>query len=150
MPSGAPFGEIVVNRKACTLCMACVAVCPASALSDGVDLPQLSFHEWNCVQCGLCETACPENAITRSARFIFDPVMRQQTRVLNEQQPFHCVQCGKPFATQALMDRMKEKLKGHWMFDSPDAMRRLQMCEDCRVKSMFQQSGDLIDAHRPH
>jgi ferredoxin len=148
LPEGAPFGEIRVNRKTCTLCMACVAVCPTSALTDGADLPQLRFYEWNCVQCGLCEKACPETAITRTARFVGDPDLRQQTRVLNEQQPFHCVECGKPFGTQALMDRMTEKLKGHWMYGSPDAMRRLQMCEDCRVKSMFRATGDLIDVHR--
>jgi len=148
LPTGAPFGEIRVNRAACTLCMACVGVCPATALSDGADLPQLLFREWNCVQCGLCEIACPEDAITRAPRFVFGPELRQQTRILNEQQPFCCVVCGKPFATQAMMDRMTAKLKGHWMFQSPEALRRLQMCEDCRVKDMYARSGGLVDACR--
>lgn len=148
LPMNAPFGEIKVDRAACTLCMACVSVCPAAALSDGADLPQLIFHEWNCVQCGLCETACPEAAITRSPRFLYDPELRRQTRILNEQQPFCCIVCGKPFATQAMMDRMAKKLAGHWMFQAHDAMRRLQMCEDCRVKEMFVRTGGLVDAYR--
>jgi len=147
LPRGAPFGEIKVDRKACTLCMACVGACPASALSDGADLPQLIFREGNCVQCGLCETACPESAITLAPRFLYDPAQRQQTRILNEEQPFCCIVCGKPFATRAMMDRMTEKLKGHWMFQSPDALKRLQMCEDCRVKEMVRATGGLIDAH---
>jgi ferredoxin len=148
LPAGAPFGEIKVNRATCTLCMACVGVCPASALSDGADLPQLIFREWNCVQCGLCDTACPEDAITLAPRFLYDPELRTQTRILNEQQPFCCTVCGKPFATQAMMDRMTEKLKGHWMFQSPEALQRLQMCEDCRVKDMFRHKGGLADAYR--
>ena len=32
---------------------------------------------------------------------------------------------------------MKSKLKNHWMFAKPDALARLEMCEDCRVQDMF-------------
>ena len=143
LPAGAPFGEIAVNRDTCTLCMACVSVCPASALSDGADLPQLNFVEANCVQCGLCATACPEHAISLSPRFLYDSDERRKTRVLNEEAPFHCVVCGKPFATQRMMERMTQKLHGHWMYDSDDAMRRLKMCADCRVRDVF-----ATDPHR--
>ncbi len=143
MPAGAPFGEILVNRETCTLCMACVSVCPASALSDGADLPQLNFIEANCVQCGLCATACPEHAISLSPRFLYDSDERRKTRVLNEEAPFHCVVCGKPFATQRMMERMTQKLHGHWMYDSDDALRRLKMCADCRVRDVF-----ATDPHR--
>ncbi len=136
LPNGAPFGRIEVDAVACTLCMACVAVCPAAALADGIDLPQLNFTEWNCVQCGLCENACPENAITRNARFLFDAERRRGARVLHEEQPFCCVACGKPFATRSMMARMEEKLRSHRMFQG-QALERLKMCEDCRVKDMF-------------
>lgn len=138
LPAGAPFGEIKVDKDACTLCMSCVSVCPAAALQAGGDLPQLKFVEWNCVQCGLCETACPEDAITRHPRILFDAEARQSARILHEEKPFCCIVCGKPFATQAVLDRMTAKLEGHWMFQSEDAMRRLQMCDTCRVKDMFQ------------
>lgn len=137
LPQGAPFGEILVNRDACTLCMSCVGVCPAAALADGEDLPQLKFVEENCVQCGLCATACPEDAIQLSSRYLYDPSQRRAARILNEEAPFHCVSCGKPFATQKMIDTMTEKLKGHWMFQSGDALRRVQMCGDCRVREMF-------------
>jgi len=140
LPQGAPFGEVLVNRATCTLCMACVSVCPASALSDGVDLPQLNFVEANCVQCGLCEHACPEHAIERSPRYLYDPEARRRSRVLNEEAPFLCISCGRPFATQQMMNRMTEKLRGHWMFESEEALRRLKMCGDCRVRDMF--AGD--------
>lgn len=137
LPAGAPFGEIRVDKDACTLCMSCASVCPAAAINAGGDLPQLKFTEWNCVQCGLCEKACPEDAITLKPRFLFDAEQRQQPRILHEEQPFCCISCGKPFATQAILDNMLKKLEGHWMFQDEASKRRLQMCDHCRVKDMF-------------
>jgi ferredoxin len=137
LPAGAPFGEIRVDKDACTLCMSCASVCPAAAINAGGDLPQLKFTEWNCVQCGLCEKACPEDAITLKPRFLFDAELRQQPRILNEEQPFCCISCGKPFATQSVLDKMLKKLEGHWMFQDEASRRRLQMCDHCRVKDMF-------------
>ena len=136
LPSHAPFGEVRVDGKACTLCMSCVGQCPTAALSDGAGLPQLNFTEWNCVQCGICARACPEDAIELRARFVFDSDARQTRRVLHEEQPFFCVSCGKPFATQSVLDVMKRKLETHWMFQTEEARRRLEMCDTCRVKDM--------------
>lgn len=143
LADGASFGAVLVNREACTLCMACVGVCPASALSDGGDLPQLQFIEGNCVQCGLCERACPERAIRLEPRFLYDPEVRRTARVLNEEVPFLCVSCGKPFATRKMMERMDSKLGGHWMFQSAESRRRIQMCADCRVRDLFQSQNQL-------
>jgi ferredoxin len=148
LPAGAPFGEIRVDKSACTLCMACVSVCPVAALSPGGDLPQLKFTEWNCVQCGLCETACPEDAIRLQPRFLYDAELRQQPRVLHEEAPFCCVSCGKPFTTSGLLARMQQKLEGHWMFQTDEARRRLQMCEHCRVKDMFKSGRDGVPPAR--
>ncbi len=149
LPQGAPFGEIKVDRAGCTLCMACASVCPAAAVTDGDEVPKLLFTEANCVQCGLCAQACPEDVITLHPRFSYDPDMRLQPRVLNEEAPFHCVRCGKPFATQSVMTRMHEKLKGHWMYQDPKQMARLQMCEDCRIEDMMREQGDLISPDKP-
>jgi ferredoxin len=137
LPEGAPFGEILVDRAACTLCMSCVSVCPAGALSDGGDMPQLNFIEGNCVQCGLCQTACPERAIQLAPRYLYDPSERRRARVLNQEEPFYCIACGKPFATRKLMDRMTQKLQNHWMYQGADALQRVQMCGDCRVRAVF-------------
>jgi ferredoxin len=134
---GAPFGEVRVDPAACTLCMSCVSACPTHALLDGRGLPQLNFREWNCVQCGLCERTCPENAITLNARFVHDVEARERPRALHEEQPFCCVACGKPFATRSVIDKMSRKLEGHWMFQTEEARKRMQMCDDCRVRDMF-------------
>src|SRR5680860_814247 len=137
LPASAPFGDVVVDREACTLCMACTSVCPASALIAGGDAPTLSFIEWNCVQCGLCETACPEDAITLVPRIVYDTELRNRRRTLNEEQPFCCVECGKPFATRRMMETMAAKLKNHWMFQDSQALNRIRMCDICRAKDMF-------------
>ncbi|MDH3466157.1 MAG: 4Fe-4S binding protein, partial [Gammaproteobacteria bacterium] len=144
LPDGAPFGAIQLDADACTLCMACVSVCPAGALEDGGDSPALRFIEWNCVQCGICESACPEHAIRREPRYLLDAERRLSTCELKSEEPFRCVQCGKAFATQSVIRRMHEKLAGHRMFKDASALRRLEMCEDCRVKDMFTESGNYL------
>ena len=142
LPAAAPFGRVEADRAACTLCMACVSVCPASALQAGGDEPRLSFIEMNCVQCGLCERACPESCITRTQRYLFDREARRRPRTLNEDQPFRCVSCGKVFGTTSVVMRMQQRLAGHSMFQAPGALARLQMCEDCRVKDMFRSEAN--------
>ena len=147
LPAGAPFGHILVDQAACTLCMACVSTCPAGALLDGQESPALRLVEANCVQCGLCESACPENAITLEARYLRDGVAARRVRTLNEETPFHCVVCHKPFATRRMIDTMLGKLAGHWMFEDERARRRLKMCEDCRVRDIFDTDPQGLDVH---
>ena len=147
LPEGAPFGEIRVDPDACTLCMACVSICPAGALLDGEERPQVRLLEGNCVQCGLCESTCPEDAISLNPRMAYVPEIYKRDRVLHEEEPFHCIVCGQPFATRSMVDRMTEKLGGHWMYQDSRAMvRRIRMCADCRVKDIFAEEAG-IDVH---
>ena len=137
LPAGAPFGQVKVDPGACTLCMSCVAVCPTSALREGQGLPQLNFVERSCIQCGACEKACPEDAVSLENRFLYDDKERGAQRLLHEEQPACCISCGKPFATQSMLKVMAKKLEDHWMFQSEADRRRLEMCEDCRVKDLM-------------
>ena len=143
LPAGAPFGRVKVDAAACTLCMSCVAVCPTSALREGQGLPQLNFVERSCIQCGSCEKACPEDAVSLETRFLYDDKARGAQRLLHEEQPLCCISCGKPFATRSMLKVMTKKLEDHWMFQSDADRRRLEMCEDCRVKDLMraQQGG---------
>ena len=132
--AGAPFGSLEINKDACTLCLSCVSACPASALQDNPQMPQLRFIEKNCVQCGLCATTCPEDAITLVPRLLLTPV-RKESRVLNEVPPYTCIRCSKPFGTVKAIEAMLGKLSGHAMFQGA-ALERLKMCGDCRVIDM--------------
>ena len=138
---GAPFGSLVVNVDRCTLCLSCVSACPASALQDNPERPQLKFIEKNCVQCGLCATTCPEDAITLQPRLLLTP-QRKEARVLSETQPYHCIRCGKPFGTLKAIESMLGKLAGHAMFQGA-AADRLKMCGDCRVIDIYSADNEL-------
>jgi ferredoxin len=138
---GAPFGSVLVNSDTCTLCLSCVSACPASALQDNPDRPQLKFIEKNCVQCGLCVSTCPENAITLQPRLLLTP-QRKEARVLNEAQPYQCIRCSKPFGTLKGIESMLGKLAGHAMFQGA-AADRLKMCGDCRVIDLYSADNEI-------
>ena len=128
---GSPLGALSLNKDACTLCLSCVNACPASALQDNAEAPQLKFIEKNCVQCGLCVKTCPEKALTLVPQLNLSP-LRKESVVINEMKPYSCVRCSKPFGTIKAIEIMLGKLAGHSMFQGA-ALERLKMCSDCRV-----------------
>ncbi|MCP6275009.1 4Fe-4S binding protein, partial [Klebsiella pneumoniae] len=78
---GAPYGAVLVDREACTLCMSCAGLCPTGALLDNPDSPELSFREEACIQCGLCANVCPEDAIRLEPRLdLSDAALRPQVK----------------------------------------------------------------------
>lgn len=137
LASGAPFGQVRLDKAKCTLCLSCVGACPTRALTDTPDLPRLKFIERNCVQCGLCVKTCPEGALAIEPRLLLGAEARQD-KILNEAEPFDCVRCGKPFATKQMIEAMVGRLSGHSMFAGGEALKRLQMCADCRVIDMME------------
>ena len=150
LPVGAPYGTVSVDTRACTLCLSCAALCPAGALADNPERPQLRFQESACLQCGLCATLCPEGAITLAPRLnLGDDALSHQ--VLLEEEPFACVECGAAFGVRATINRMVETLAGkHSMFAHPDAARMIQMCENCRVTAAVHAQGNpFAGAPRP-
>ena len=142
LPKGpSPWGAVAVDKDRCTLCLSCVSACPASALQDNPQAPQLRFIEQNCVQCGLCERTCPEDAITLQPRLLLTPE-RGQPRVLHETQPYGCIRCGKPFGTLQAIEAMLGRLAGHSMFQG-EALERLKMCGDCRVIDLYSAQNEV-------
>ena len=105
LPDGAPYGAVLLDDEACTLCLSCASLCPSGALSDNPDRPQLRFQEDACLQCGLCVNVCPENAITLQPRLdISKQALSQQ--VLKEEEPYACIECGKPFGVKSTIERI--------------------------------------------
>lgn len=149
LPDGAPYGAVLVDTDACTLCLSCVSLCPSGALGDNPDQPQLRFQEDACLQCGLCASVCPEDAITYDARLdLTDAALGQE--VLHEETPFECVECGAAFGTRSTIERITEKLQNHAMFQGGDKLRMIQMCDDCRVQVQFHsQDNPFTGGERP-
>ncbi|MBT4487614.1 MAG: 4Fe-4S dicluster domain-containing protein [Rhodospirillaceae bacterium] len=149
LPKGAPFGTVEIDVDGCTLCLACTNACPTKALRDTPDYPRLSFVETACVQCGLCASTCPEKVIKLRPRLLFTGAVRN-TRVIKEEEPFDCIRCGTPFATKSMIETVTEKMTAHSMFPNSQALRRLQMCADCRIIDMAETDTDPMAAgNRP-
>ncbi len=142
LPEAAPYGSVQVDVEACTLCLACASLCPSGALGDNPDLPQLRFQEDACLQCGLCVQVCPENAVALEPRLDLSDAALQQ-RVLKEEEPYECVECGKPFGVKSTVERIVAQLAGrHSMFAGEGASRLIRMCDDCRVNAQFHSAGN--------
>ncbi len=143
LPAGSPFGAVQVNVEGCTLCLSCVSACPTGALKDDPERPMLKFAEDACVQCGLCQATCPEKVISLVPQLDFRAATAA-ARVIKEEEPFHCIKCGKPFGTKSTIERISAKLEGkHWMFKGQaQRLEVLKMCEDCRVIAMTEASFD--------
>ena len=144
LPKGAPFGNLDINVEGCTLCLSCVSACPTGALSDSPEKPSLSFAESACVQCGLCAATCPERVIALEPRLNFG-AWNAPRRVVKEEEPFHCIACGKAFGTKSTVERIVAKLEGkHWMYAGENARRLdvIRMCDSCRVNAVVNESLD--------
>jgi ferredoxin len=143
LPEGAPFGAVELNVEGCTLCLACVSACPTGALKDDPERPMLRFVEDACVQCGLCKATCPEKVITLIPQIDFRAATAS-ARVLKQEEPFHCIRCGKAFGVKSTIERVAAKLESkHWMFQG--SARRLdiiKMCDDCRVAAVSEEDFD--------
>jgi ferredoxin len=150
LPEGAPYGAVVIDTDACTLCLACVSLCPAGALGDNPDKPSVRFQETACLQCGICKDTCPESAITLEPRLDLSKEALTY-RVLNEEEPFECIECGKPFGVRSTVERIAEKLGGqHWMYREERNLKLIQMCDTCRIGAQYhQENSPFRMAERP-
>ena len=137
LPAGAPYGAVLVDTDACSLCLACVSLCPSGALGDNQDMPQLRFQEDACLQCGLCTNICPEKAITLKPQLdLTDAAFTQ--RIMHEEEPFACIECGSLFGVKSTVEKITEKLAGkHAMFATSDAAKMIQMCDNCRIQAQY-------------
>ncbi|MFL1454029.1 4Fe-4S binding protein [Marinobacter sp. GN3S48] len=150
LPKGAPYGAIEIDSDKCTLCLACVSLCPTGALGDHPDRPEVQFTENACVQCGICESTCPETAIVLKPQLDLSKGALS-ARALHGEEPFECIQCGKPFGVASTINRIVEKLENqHWMYTNSDNVQLIKMCDDCRVKAQYHgDNAPLAGGERP-
>ena len=71
--------------------------------------------------------------------------------VLHEEEPFECIECGRPFGVKSTVEKIMEKLAGkHAMFAEGGAGRLIQMCDDCRIQAQYHsEANPLTGGDRP-
>ena len=137
LPDTSPYGEIIVDTNKCTLCLACISLCPTNALEDNADKPELNFTENACIQCGICENTCPETAIKLNPQInLKNEALSQKT--LHSEEPFECISCNRPFGVKSTINRIVSKLENnHWMYQDSKKLDLVKMCDDCRVNAQY-------------
>lgn len=140
LPAGSSFGQVHVNAQRCTLCFACINLCPTSALK-AVDAKtqQLVFQESACVQCGLCVVGCPEKALSLQARFAPQTLANMTRTVLHQDEQLACTSCGTPFISRRLLASSLARLKDHPVM-AKGGREALMTCPSCRQREMLSPS----------
>ena len=130
-----PFAVADVESAGCTLCRACVNVCPVHAFRLDEPTSALQFNHFACVACGLCETVCPEHVISLRHEVVFAHAALDYRTVVRDDM-VACLQCGTPFVNQKSLDAILAKvLQLGPLTDAFGGERRnlLRMCPDCRA-----------------
>jgi diguanylate cyclase (GGDEF)-like protein len=58
--------NFAIDADRCVACLACVRVCPTSAIEVLGEAPLLRVVDESCIRCGECVPACPHGAVTAS------------------------------------------------------------------------------------
>lgn len=137
LPAGSSFGAVRVQRSACTLCLACVNLCPTHALQGSSEpSPRLEFIESACIQCGLCVSGCGERALTLQPRAAGLGRAVSPATMLAEDETLRCTECRKPFIGRKMLSRSLTSLKAADSLDR-DSQKLLYQCGRCRSRSLF-------------
>ncbi|ABO08805.1 4Fe-4S binding protein [Pyrobaculum calidifontis] len=123
---GMPVGNVEV-LQGCTLCGACVNVCPTDALS--LREFELRIVPALCIGCGLCAEKCPEGVMRVSESPSPAPYER---KTLFRDAPARCSSCGKSLPyTEAAARKIAERLKSAGLPHD-----HVYLCEECRLKRL--------------
>ncbi|MBE0517376.1 MAG: 4Fe-4S binding protein [Methanophagales archaeon] len=140
-----PFADISINAK-CTLCNACVTLCPTNAL--GKDDREINFVYGLCIACGLCEQACPEEAIELRRTLDFSLLVEKTRKKLFEAELVACAECGKLFMPKSALERISSILKegeGTGELNVEERLELLSYCEKCRAVKAIELSLKKVE-----
>lgn len=130
-----PFAFAEVQESGCTLCRACVNVCPVHAFKLEAATSSLQYKHLACVACGLCETVCPEHVITLRQEVYFEPAaLEYQTAVQDTM--IACARCGTPYINRKALEAVEARLLSlDALLETFSGQRRalLRMCPKCRA-----------------
>lgn len=130
-----PFGTLELRADACTGCLVCVQRCPNGALisNDSGDATGLAYRSSSCNGCGLCAEACPEknSEVLRARKVTAFQTIHLERVELRADTSVRCETCGEPYASAAIVRRIKALLKD----DGGLSDTLIHQCPSCRTSS---------------
>lgn len=131
------FGVINIDSEKCTLCLSCVEACNTNALINNQVQFELLLKPSLCTACGYCISSCAENVLSlESNAFLLEPRSFEYVPIASDK-AFECVECGKVFATNKSIQKIRDVLAPVFQGDALK-LKSLECCADCKVKIMFQ------------
>lgn len=131
------YGEITINENKCTLCNSCVGACNVDSLIANSKNLTLEYNPSLCTTCGYCISSCPEDAISLHLNGIKLNSRYFTYNTMAQDSLFSCIECGKPFATNKSIQKIKTLMMPHF-FSDPIKLKTLECCSDCKAKLMFE------------
>lgn len=141
------YTDLKIDAGKCTLCNACVESCNTNALISAKDNFTLLLNPSLCTACGYCVDTCAEKCIEMdfSGYKLNESFLTH--RIVAQDKPFKCVECGEIFATMKSIQKVKGILQPLFAGDSLK-LKSLECCEKCKVKIMFEKSSNFIESQR--
>jgi ferredoxin len=128
-----PLGKVTLAKPDCTLCGNCAAVCRTGALSMSFDRDdgtcRLLFRHGLCTACGDCLENCPEQCLMVERSLDIDGIDRPPG-VLAEDRVVCCAECGRPFTSRTMLDRITSRLRS----TGNNSSRNLETCPVCKAR----------------
>ena len=141
------YTDLKIDAGKCTLCNACVESCNTNAIINAKDSFTLLLNPSLCTACGYCVDTCAEKCIEMdfSGYKLNESFLTH--RILAQDEPFKCVECGEIFATNKSIQKVKGILQPLFAGDLLK-LKSLECCEKCKVKIMFEKSSNFVESQR--
>jgi TorA maturation chaperone TorD/NAD-dependent dihydropyrimidine dehydrogenase PreA subunit len=121
-----------VDGQKCSLCEACVFLCPVGALrlERSVSEERLVRTGVACDGCGECAKRCPDLALKIKGLIVADDEeLSELNPVLAVSPMVRCVDCGQPMGSEAVLERARALLKAKGESIWSDRSGRCPRCE---------------------
>ena len=130
---GCPLGTVTVESTGCSLCGACVSVCPTGALSthrDGTGPLGLFLDPLCCTACGVCVLTCPEHVISLEKQLGSESMTAgKQALAIAPVSQALCESCGIPLPTVLSASALSRLGAYSFLAEAAD-----RVCANCRLR----------------